>query len=168
MRRSLKNKLYSSHLPILNLLFKKFKIRNILEFGMGNFSTVFFRERGFDKLFSVETGKRWAEKFIDDKPDNHFIISYEKKDLYMIDIMEKFDLCFVDGNPAESRIRCINNNILKSNILVLHDSESPKIKLNNIILPDGYTRFDYIKVLPNTSLIIKDELIDNEIIDFFK
>jgi len=168
MKRSLKNKLYSSHLPILNLIFNKFVIKNILEFGVGNFSTVFFRKKGFDKLFSIETSKRWAERFIDDKPDNHFIISYEKKDLYMVNIIEKFDLCFVDGSPAESRIGCINNNILKSNMLVLHDTESPKVKLNEIILPEGYTIFNYIKALPNTSLIIKDEFIDKEIIDFFK
>lgn len=174
MKRYLKNARYSSHIPVLEFLFKKFSIKKILEFGVGNYSTIFFREKGFGLLISIDNDKKWAEKFINNKPDNHFIISHEDDKSYMVDILENFDLIFVDGHPAESRIDFINKNIYKTDILVFHDSQHRKLKVKDIIIPSGYSRFDYDKVkhkeveIPETSLIIKNDLIDNEIDVFFK
>lgn len=176
MRRKLRNARYSSHLPVLNLLFKKFKISKVLEFGIGNYSTNLFKERlknYYDLLISIDNDKKWAEKFLNNKPINHHIILLEGEKSYMVDALGSFDLIFVDGHPAESRIDFINNNLYKTNILVFHDSQHRKLKVKEIIVPEGYTRFDYDKIkhpeveIPETSLIINDNLIDQEINSFF-
>lgn len=68
---------HTSHLPVLELIFKYANIKNVFEYGCGSFSTKFFVDHA-PSVTSVEMNKKtWYEKvkseIISDKLNLSFI-----------------------------------------------------------------------------------------------
>lgn len=110
---------YGSHLPLLDMLFKSFKIKKVIEFGCGDFSTSFFLSKNAS-LISIEMqDPAWADKISKEhKIDVHKCIGPHEYKKLAVDW--KCDLAFIDGH-AESRPEVVNFMFGKAKIIVAHD-----------------------------------------------
>lgn len=115
------------NLTSLSLLSKNKKI-NILEFGVGEGSSLIFNDfASKNKNFNIkafETEKSWFEETkIKYELDNYEFIHINNWDEILTEnyFNEKYDLIFIDQSPWESRIKTLDLLINKSNISILHD-----------------------------------------------
>lgn len=152
---------YGSHEPVLDYILKNFNISNVLEFGMGNFSTLVFSKYG-KRTVSVESNPEWFEKVKNKIGESELckLILWPNEDLqdYFKTDDSKYDLVFVDG-PTGSRVPCVNLSFNRSNIIVLHDTDAdcwPHYHLDRIIMPDSYVRYDFTLLSPWTSIYVSN------------
>jgi len=143
-------------MTVLRELFKRYKIEEVVEFGMGLFSTPFFLER-CNEVLSVEMqSEKWYNLIYSkygDRTSWHpvkFIHPY-----HAIDWMQeaKFDLCFVDGH-INSRPECIN--LACAPIIVAHDTECQAYGWQRVSLPEGYKEIKHTKQTPHTTVWIDE------------
>jgi hypothetical protein len=122
---------YYTHRPhlinSLNSLDKKKEI-NILEFGVGDGSSLIFNEfASKNKNFNIkafETDKSW----LDETKSKYELENYKFNYINNWDELltensfnKEYDLIFIDQSPWESRIKTLDLLINKSNISILHD-----------------------------------------------
>ena len=162
---------YKTHLPVLNFVLENYKPKQIMEIGMGDNSTKVFLDYDFEELTSVETDKEWIDRcdniFV--KKDNHKII-HCSDDAPEQFITEGLDLGFVDGRPPLKRGVCVNILLEKNaDIIIFHDAE-PRFRsgygYNNLKIKDGYQLFFYNQKDPWTGLVMKNELVTDELKKF--
>lgn len=113
----------SSHLPILMELLNKFKIKTVLEFGPGLYSTKLFIDNE-KKLTSIEMESiAWfnfvSEELFKGKNKEIKILFDKNFDLNSLKD-KKYDLVFVDG---DDRIEPTKLAFQISNIVIVHDTQ---------------------------------------------
>ncbi len=155
---------YGSHLPILNLIFKAYPIKNVVEFGMGNFSTKYFMLKQCE-LMSVEMqDENWfvnlcKELLFDAKDHWNPICELGAAAWKNIQYPQSIDLCFVDGH-VDSRADCVNFMFNKALIIVAHDFECNVYHWENIIVPNNYRLIVYHNSAVQTAVYIHENLIN--------
>jgi hypothetical protein len=148
---------YKTHLPVLELLFDMFDIRKVVELGVGVHSTTFFKQRA-DTLIAVDSDYKWIDKVKEEKIG----FSWHVGSLAEFDIPYDTDLVFIDGNPANARKNCVINAMAANiKLIVAHDTEPQSESLYGYrsINDPRYTRTDYDKVIPWTSVFSKELIV---------
>lgn len=112
---------YGSHIPVLIGLARMFQIKNVIEFGAGNYSTETFLNcgafPGLEQLISVEENASWREIF-----DDRLFYFLSRDELSKGDI-KGADLIFVDSSILH-RLKDIEFvSKIDDCILVFHDLE---------------------------------------------
>lgn len=149
----------ASHIPVLSFILNTFDIFNVLEFGMGIYSTRFFLFYEIE-LFSVETDKIWLNKRYNPDYANHHTFLYDigtETNVFDAEVKNvNLDLIFIDG-AKDSRVECTMKSLGKAPIIVQHDTEYTEYNWDAIILPPEYDRFTYKKHNLWTSIIVNTE-----------
>ena len=152
---------YSSHLPVLKLIFDFIDIKSVFEYGCGMYSTRFFVDR-CDKIVSIEMqNEKWYEKVQKEIVSNKLNLYCLLGDVSGIDNFkltnEKYDLVFVDGINREE---CVRNAFDRTEIIVIHDIGERRwnqVWKKSVIVPD---RFNVIVVkiaTPPTTVITSNK-----------
>lgn len=113
----------ATHLPILEALLKTGKIKKVLEFGCGLFSTKKFLEHGCDLLSIEMQHEEWLHKVKDELGAN-IILALGPMEWQKLDLDDHYDLIFVDGH-GDSRPDCMMWAKDRTDIIVAHDTEHP-------------------------------------------
>jgi len=151
---------YSTHLELLNFVFEHFKIKNVVEFGCGHFSTLFFLEKGV-KLMSIEMQeKKWYDEI------NAYYGKYSGFQLVFSPGAHGFkklkidncDLCLVDGH-LNSRPDTANFMFNKADIIICHDYEHPVYKWERINKPANYRLMVYHYKNVKQAMFINEKLL---------
>jgi len=154
--------MYGSHLGMLKIIFKAFKIKTALEFGMGDHSTKFFLDQGCE-LFSVEQQNiEWFakcnKKFGDNKKWASLFLPFPEK-IEDITYRINLDFVFVDGHNL-SRANCVNFMFGKCKLIAAHDFEKKRFyHWQNIIIPPDYRKIVYTENTKKTVLFVHISLL---------
>lgn len=152
--------LYATHIKVLETIFKNRDIDNIVEFGMGNFSTQLFIDKG-EYVTSIEMQQLEWFNII----NNKFKDCRNWTGVKLIGPMEflnykypdRIELGFVDGHGS-SRPECINFLMNKKcPIIVAHDTEEPGYGWNRVLQNIGYKKFEYQIETPWTTCWTNDD-----------
>jgi predicted O-methyltransferase YrrM len=114
----------ATHLPILNRLLAERKIKDVLEFGCGLFSTKCFVDHGCNVTSIEMQHEEWASKVKAELPSVNLILSLGPFEWEEIDLKPRYDLIFVDGH-RDSRPECMEWAKDKTDLIVAHDTEHP-------------------------------------------
>lgn len=143
-----KTKLYNSHLSVLEKILTTFEIGNVLEFGLGIFSTPLFVKYA-KKVVSIEQmNEKWQEIIKAEIKSANWRSFFQPDPQIVFDCFDNshssFDLVFSDGDPIT---RCIVANLaMKRNVpfVVLHDAEQIWCYRWDLLdIPPHYSRFNY-------------------------
>lgn len=141
----------SSHLPLMEKLICNFKPQNVLEFGMGLYSTPYLcfncpnvtsiemtTKEWFDKISEVIRTPRWKNLYI---PGDFTAVEWFRENIED----QSLDLVFVDGN-IYSRWDAINA-CMDKNIpfIVAHDTQETAYRWDKIKLKEPYRMQNYTK-----------------------
>ena len=155
--------LYSTHLKYLNDIFNiKGKLKNIVEFGTGYYSTELLINNGLDVMSIEMQSEEWYNSV-----KNKF--SYYKNwkcynligafEFNNIEYPENIDMSFVDGH-GDSRPECINMMMEKNcPIIVAHDTEEPGYRWDKVKNDLGYDKLDFKEYVNWTTLWTKDKYL---------
>ena len=145
---------YRTHLPVLNHILSTVNIKRVIEFGPGNFSTPLFVSK-CERVQCIEMQSEEWYKIVKEKNGQHdnfsVTCSLSAKGFYDLHYINNVDLVFCDGH-VETRPEVINFFEDKSPIIVAHDTEDPIYGWERVKLNYHYSRFDYKKARPYTSV----------------
>jgi hypothetical protein len=156
---------YSTHTELLKFLMDNLAIETVLELGMGHFSTPLFRSYPGVSLVSLDSDINWVNQF--SPGPNHTVGAYPL--LGFARNVTWFDLAFVDGNPASERAACVQELLLKTRLVVAHDTgpeDNWNYHYDEIVLPEGFVRLDYTKKSPWTSVFTADAEVIAKVQEF--
>jgi hypothetical protein len=112
----------ATHLPVWDVLFSDHKIKDVLEFGCGLFSTQAFVARGCN-VTSIEMQHReWFDKIKDAIPSVDIRLALGPQTWRDEPLKDRYDLIFVDGH-GDSRPDCLMWAKDRADIIVAHDTE---------------------------------------------
>jgi predicted O-methyltransferase YrrM len=157
---------YSTHLPILEKIAKIKKLKKVLEFGPGQYSTTFFVDH-CKEVMCIEQQNHAVANILYDKYDDEdhkgVVIDYMpgagRGPAWLRQHKGRFDLIFVDGH-GRSRPLCINEAFNHTDIIVAHDTEDLRYSWENVDMPKGWKKIEFTKLTPATTVWTKDpELI---------
>lgn len=155
---------FGTHQPVLQFLASKFKIKHVLEFGCGEYSTSLFLTQFPDlkSLLSIETDKDWAakvkEKHSKDKRLELRLVEDSIATVHSLEL-NKFGLIFVDNTMdakiREATIRAVATQNIGNAWVVIHDFDyMPYQKaaqtLQHIVV--------YTSLVPHTAVCWNDKL----------
>lgn len=151
-----------THVPVLEICFKRANIRRVLEHGMGKVSTGFFHGiRGLELVLSLEDDPAWKKcDHCDLSVPSHTVASYTSKSDMELLMGTAFDpaetLVFLDGpHKQRGEIFELATSMRFSNI-VEHDTESlsdSEMRQRCKIAGDaGYESLTYTQLNPETTL----------------
>ena len=139
---------YSSHLRVFEKILASFPVNDVLEFGMGKYSTPFFAERCKAVVSIEQESKEWYDKTVAEVKAPNWEPIFEVNPATVFEHFDKqlrrFDLVFSDGVP---QTRCLIANLAMRRavpFVVLHDAE--KIwyyRWNLLDIPNNYYRFNF-------------------------
>lgn len=152
---------YGSHLPLFDLLFKAFPIKNVIEFGCGWFSTVYFLSKKVTLLSIEMQDVDWAHQI--SHRLNHNVLVAIGPDAFLNNAINySCDLALVDGH-AESRPEVVNLLFDKANIIVAHDFHKQKFYgWQRISKPDNYHMMVFANDKRSTACFIHESLLLNK------
>ena len=153
----------STHQPLVKGVLDLYGIQNVLEIGIGTYSTPMFKDVNY---LGIENDKYWINRMGKTLPDFEFIYhdiapitrgtrigkltNVQKRDIsnFYKEIMMRVDttnsLLFVDGY-ASTRVLAINAIGHLFDTIIYHDCEPGTISYDyHLIEPIGYTKY-YIK-----------------------
>jgi predicted O-methyltransferase YrrM len=145
----------ATHLPILESLFAKYDIKDVLEFGCGLFSTPFFNERA--RTTSIEMQhKIWFEKVREALPkaDLRLALGPETWRELIPKFKVRYDLIFVDGH-GDSRPECMEWAKNRTDLIVAHDTEHPYYGWDRADM-SGFTKYEHKDLTPWTTVWVKE------------
>ena len=147
---------YSTHIPILEELFKANNIKTVFEFGTGLYSTKLFSEN-CDSVISCEMqSEEWFDK-VSENFSNYNNVSIEcligptGAIDHLSQLNKRFDMIFVDGHGA-TRWHAINVASEFTDLIVSHDTETPSYNWHLINLEGTWIRTDHRGHVPWTSV----------------
>lgn len=153
---------YATHVPVLVGLARLLRIKCVLEFGSGRYSTMAFLDRNvfpqLEILHSVEDDEVWRDEVLNltggdprlcvelvGTPHETAVrVSPEKYDLILID----------DSRSVENRVRTIQSLMSKKTqpaLLVIHDFEIPDYR--SAAKMRGFHSFRFRALLPETGVL---------------
>ena len=163
---------YGTHYPVLSEILKKFKMKNVLEFGTGFFSTGLFVKK-CKSVLSIEMQyvdwfDKVKEKYFEEIESGILSIKCIVGDSgvdaikYLEDNHsdQKFDMVFVDG-AGGSRYNCANYAKTITDTIICHDTEYPGYGWENIVVDGEWVWLD-VKIYDTwTSVMTKrKDIID--------
>ena len=116
---------YGSHQPALRALAKFEKIRSVIEFGAGIYSTHLFLDRDafphLKSLVSLEHNRKWVEKvLVEDK--RHTVIITDSENFVDYSKGMKADFVFLDSGPSfTARWELLEHALNLAPIIAIHD-----------------------------------------------
>jgi len=118
-----RQRMMSSHLGVLELIFKHSNVKSVFEYGCGNYSTNFFIKNA-ESIISVEMNRMaWVDKLKNeiksDKLNLLFIRGLAAIE-YFKSTNKTYDLVFVDGD-GRLRLNCVFNSFGKAETIAVHD-----------------------------------------------
>ncbi len=160
---------WSTHLPVLKCLMENFRIKRVLEFGMGDFSTTVFLKHNPKILVSIEHNLNWLNKCKTNRKNHVCRFSTTQQVNRILETMdEKFDLVFVDG-PSNSRVACIEAAFPKARFIVLHDRNDPAYMWNRTKVPKGWYEVVHKKWKKwHTSVLSNDKRVKMKLYNLLK
>ena len=123
---------YATHIPILIGLSRLRKIRHVLEFGCGNYSTLTFLNRTafphLERLHSVENDDTWAATIREAAKDDRWTLQLVKGEIAdSVPDLESFDLILIDDSKTSAQraatIRAVARKQPQHPWIVIHDFE---------------------------------------------
>jgi len=125
---------YATHIPILIGLSRLRKIRHVLEFGCGHYSTLTFLNRSafphLERLHSIENDDSWAQAIQESTQDDRWtlqLVNGEIAESVAHLDLESFDLILIDDSKTSvqraATIRAIASKQPKHPWMVIHDFE---------------------------------------------
>lgn len=152
---------YGSHLPVLKYIFEQYAPKKVLELGVGEESTPFLSSQKCE-LMSLETDIGWATRQASTREDHKIIVIDPLK--WLEDNVEQYDLAFVDHNG--DRRKCVELLFSRARLIVAHDTDPGddwNYHYSEIVLPHGWKRIDYNKLVPWTSVYTADLTVIKEL-----
>jgi predicted O-methyltransferase YrrM len=153
---------YATHIPILIGLSRLLKVKRVLEFGCGEFSTLAFLDRAIftdlESLISLENDFLWKEKINalvkdDSRAILELINGSMSKAASQADLSE-IDLIFIDdsvsGEQRVETIRKLTSKLSNSRVAVIHDFEYKPYR-QAVINVSHQFRFNALN--PNTGVV---------------
>ena len=146
-----------SHLPILLRALDLSEKGDVLELGLGTYSTPVLHwicSIQNRRLVSYENNEKYFNEFIKWKKDFHEI--YLAKDLSTVDITSNhWSVVLVDQKPTEKRKNSIKRLANNADYIIAHDSEPEKDKYYKYSWVYRFFkyRYDYVKYLPHTTVL---------------
>lgn len=145
---------YSTHVHVLDMLIKNDNIKNVFEFGCGNFSTILFSKH-CNSVTAIEMQNESWYKKMKEEVGNNVTLLYQPGPTSAIETLDKmqkrFDLIFVDGH-GDSRWKAINVASKYTDIIVAHDTETASYRWDLVSLDSNWTKIDYKEYNPWTSV----------------
>ncbi len=125
----------------------------VLECGAGDFSTPLLHEvcaaQG-RKLVTLETDPLWLLRFSSlASPDHELALVAD----WAAPRPGPWDVAFVDCDPPAARGALMDVLVRSSRYVVAHDTEPASVTMNNYRLERFKYRRDFIRLLPNTSVV---------------
>jgi prepilin-type processing-associated H-X9-DG protein len=159
---------YATHMPIIDGIFSEFvesQHWDVLEFGMGMYSTPFFAKYAANVTAVEQQDEEWYRKMLAE------LVGVEGVKLcYMhgphagLSLVQRVDFAFVDGH-VHGRAPAVNALLLEDvPIIVLHDSELVDYYgLKSINVPYGYNVYNYKHTMvgKNTTVFTTYDLSDS-------
>ena len=140
-----------SHLPVLRHAVKHTD-GVIIEFGCGDGSTPALNKLGnqYNKeIISYENNPDWYKKFTHLNGCQKISLV---DDYLTAEVPDRIGVAFIDCRPCSMRGKIISRLKDKTDVFVLHDSESSLYGYENIYSDFKY-RFDYTEVVPHTTVL---------------
>jgi len=130
---------YGTHLEMLKIIFRAFDINSVVEFGMGNFSTLYFLFKGCSVVSIEMQDSDWYDKMKEKINSTSWSPLYIKSpgDIYQINYPERIDFAFIDGHQ-DNRPECINLMFGRAPLIAAHDYEYPGYGWERIEKPTDY------------------------------
>ena len=123
---------YATHIPILIGLARLCEVRNVLEFGCGNYSTLTFLNRSafphLERLQSIENDDSWATTIRETAKDDRWTLQLVKGEIAdSVADLESFDLILIDDSKISAQraatIRAVARKRPQHPLIVIHDFE---------------------------------------------
>lgn len=125
---------YATHIPILIGLSRSRKIRYVLEFGCGHYSTLTFLNRtafpDLERLHSIENDDSWAQTIQGSTKDDRWTLQLVNGEISesIADLdLESFDLILIDDSKTSAQraatIRAVARKQPQRPLIVIHDFE---------------------------------------------
>jgi hypothetical protein len=160
---------YSTHLEYISEVFEfKKRLNNIVEYGMGNYSTGLLIDNT-DNLISIEMqSTEWYDKMVNDFGDRKNWKHYSligPLEFLKLDHPKLIDLAFVDGH-GESRPECINF-LMDRNcpIIIAHDTEESGYGWGRVYSDNNYKVIVFKKYRNWTTIWTTDDELYKNFID---
>lgn len=151
---------YSSHIPFLQFIFKKFDPCSVVEFGMGLYSTPFFLVNCCNVVSIEMQDIVWYDKVTQKLGQNQNWKTYLAlgPDTWkQIALPEKFCLAFVDGH-IDSRTDCVNAMFNRQiPYIVAHDTECNVYHWQKIKQPNNYRKLIFDNKGSQTTLWVRED-----------
>ena len=152
---------HATHLPVLLGISKIYKIKNVIEFGSGNYSTMaFLNRRAFPDLISLkfyENNLNWYKKIShilkDDERAEPKYVEGEISNQIEPEMISQADLIFIDDSDnAISRSKTISKvcKYIEDGIIIIHDFEVPIYVEKSKIIKHSY---NFNSLIPNTGIL---------------
>ena len=161
---------YSSHILVFKKILETYDINNVLEFGMGTYSTKYFADNCENVVSVEQEDRKWFDKINSEikNPSLHTMFEIDPK----FDKEEvKFDLVFSDGAAATRYL--VGNLAMERDVpvVVLHDSEQVwYYKWYKLNIGSSYSRFDFRSTEKGqkvTTVLVnsKADIVDKWVVD---
>ena len=152
---------HATHLPVLLGISKVYKIKKVVEFGSGKYSTLAFLDReAFPDLISLkfyENNLKWHKKISHilkfDKRAEPNYVKGEISDHIKPEMINQADLVFIDDSDnSHSRSRTISKvcEYIEDGIIIIHDYEVPIYVEKSKIIKNSY---NFNSLIPNTGIL---------------
>ena len=112
----------ATHLPIWDELFKARKIKTILEFGCGLFSTQKFVDQGCEVTSIEMQHQEWFDRVKLAIPGVNLLLALGPFEWRNLPLEARYDAIFVDGH-GDSRPECLMWAKDHTDLIVSHDTE---------------------------------------------
>jgi len=164
---------YARHVPILVSLARLLRIRSVLEFGSGRFSTIAFLDRSvfpqLEILHSVEDDAAWRNEVLNlagGDPRLYLELVETPHEAAVQVSPEKYDLILIDDSRSKEyrvkTIECIVGKKPQHAVLVIHDFEIPDYQSASRV--HGFRAFHFRALLPETGVVYADSRLDSRVL----
>ena len=160
---------FATHIPVIIGLSQIFTIRNVLELGCGEYSTMTFLNKSvfpdLEKLDSFETDSEWFDKistmsYKDSRLDLRLVREPLNQSLENVR-WNQYDLIFVDDSTnataRSATIEKVVQNCSPRSLILVHDYEVHEYQIAAKYIP---FKFVFTALNPNTGLVRKTKIGD--------
>jgi hypothetical protein len=156
---------YSTHLPVLQAMYKVKAFPKVFEFGCGRFSTPHFASNSGEVVSIEMQSHEWFTTMQSELAAYPNLILREALGAWpAVEVFKgmdmQWDLVFVDGH-ADTRWSCVNHASRFTNTIVAHDTESPGYGWDHIVLPEEFVEIRFKQYHPWTTIWTSDPLMIN-------
>ena len=150
---------FQTHQDILHFLIKECNVDNVLETGMGSYSTRLFVENAGNVTSLEMQNQEWYQKIKEEFMNvSNFnpVLRLDQSEAYKFldEQSGPYDLVFVDG--ALDRWRQVNKLFSKTKLMAVHDTEADGYLWKRVNLPSGWHWVDIKVHSPWTAVLTED------------